>query len=151
MSLGHCRPQPCSPRWKTEHPASLHHQVDDQDIALIRQSGSHVVLCPRSNAALEVGKAPVAAYLHRANTGIGALFLGMNPGPWGMAQTGIPFGEIEAVKGWMKINSPVGQPAKVHPKRPVTGFECPRSEVSGKRLWGWAQARFKTPGRFFSF
>ena len=78
------------------------------------------------------------------------VLIGMNPGPWGMAQTGVPFGEINAVKEWMKIEAPIGQPASVHPKRPVTGFECKRSEVSGKRLWGWAQARFKTPGKFFS-
>ena len=78
------------------------------------------------------------------------VLIGMNPGPWGMAQTGIPFGEIKAVKRWMNIEAPVGQPASVHPKRPVTGFECTRSEVSGKRLWGWAQEVFKTPEKFFS-
>ena len=74
----------------------------------------------------------------------------MNPGPWGMTQTGIPFGEITAVKEWMDIEAPVGQPADMHPRRPVMGFGCTRSEVSGKRLWGWAQANFKTPEHFFS-
>jgi single-strand selective monofunctional uracil DNA glycosylase len=78
------------------------------------------------------------------------VFVGMNPGPWGMAQTGIPFGEIRAVKEWLGIEGPVGQPPKIHPKRPVNGFACKRSEVSGKRLWGWVQKRFKSPGRFFS-
>ncbi|MBT7971315.1 MAG: single-stranded DNA-binding protein, partial [Verrucomicrobia bacterium] len=29
------------------------------------------------------------------------LFLGMNPGPYGMAQTGVPFGEISHVRDWM--------------------------------------------------
>src|SRR5690606_34514660 len=29
------------------------------------------------------------------------LMLGMNPGPWGMSQTGVPFGEIPAVRDWM--------------------------------------------------
>ena len=77
------------------------------------------------------------------------LFLGMNPGPWGMAQTGIPFGEIQAVRDWMKIKAPVGAPAKTHPKRPVMGFACTKREVSGQRLWGWAQKTFRTPGRFF--
>ncbi len=38
-------------------------QADDEDVALIQQKGCHVVLCPRSNATLEVGVAPVAAYL----------------------------------------------------------------------------------------
>jgi single-strand selective monofunctional uracil DNA glycosylase len=67
-----------------------------------------------------------------------------------MAQTGIPFGEVRAVKEWLEIEGPVGQPPKTHPKRPVDGFACERSEVSGRRLWGWAQKRFKTPERFFS-
>ena len=77
------------------------------------------------------------------------LFLGMNPGPWGMAQTGIPFGEIQAVSDWMKIQAPVGAPEKIHPKRPVLGFACTKREVSGQRLWGWARKTFRTPGRFF--
>ena len=77
------------------------------------------------------------------------LFLGMNPGPWGMAQTGIPFGEIQAVRDWMKIQAPVGSPKKTHPKKPVLGFACTKSEVSGQRLWGWARKTFGTPGRFF--
>ena len=77
------------------------------------------------------------------------LFLGMNPGPWGMAQTGIPFGEIQSVRNWMKIQAPVGSPEKTHPKRPVLGFACTKREVSGQRLWGWAQKTYDTPGRFF--
>src|SRR5579862_5864142 len=64
------------------------------------------------------------------------LFLGMNPGPFGMAQTGIPFGEVSAVRDWMGIEAEVTQPAHPHPKRPVLGFDCTRSEVSGRRLWG---------------
>jgi single-strand selective monofunctional uracil DNA glycosylase len=78
------------------------------------------------------------------------LLVGMNPGPWGMAQTGIPFGEVRTVKEWLGIEGPVGQPPEIHPRRAVDGFACKRSEVSGKRLWGWAQKRFKTPERFFS-
>jgi len=77
------------------------------------------------------------------------LFLGMNPGPWGMAQTGVPFGEIAAVRDWLGICTPVGQPENPHPKRPVQGFDCPRSEVSGRRFWGWARNRFDTPRHFF--
>ncbi len=77
------------------------------------------------------------------------VFLGMNPGPFGMAQTGVPFGEVEAVRGWMGIEAPVGRPEREHPKRPVEGFACPRSEVSGRRLWGWARRRFGTPEAFF--
>lgn len=78
------------------------------------------------------------------------VLVGMNPGPWGMAQTGIPFGEISAVKRWMGIEAPVGKPAREHPKRPITGFAGTRSEVSGRRLWGWAQETFSTPETFFA-
>jgi single-strand selective monofunctional uracil DNA glycosylase len=78
------------------------------------------------------------------------LLLGMNPGPWGMAQTGVPFGEVRLVRDWLKIAAPVGAPAAPHPKRPVTGFACTRSEVSGARLWGWVRETFQTPERFFA-
>ncbi len=78
------------------------------------------------------------------------LFLGMNPGPFGMAQTGVPFGEIPAVRDWMGINEPVGRPENEHPKRPVEGFSCQRSEVSGRRLWGLFAERFGTPRSFFA-
>lgn len=89
-------------------------------------------------------------YLRRF--GIGrkrVVFLGMNPGPFGMSQTGVPFGEITAVRDWMGICAPVGKPAKEHPKRPVQGFDCPRSEVSGRRLWGLFKERFGSAERFF--
>ena len=78
------------------------------------------------------------------------VLLGMNPGPWGMAQTGVPFGEVSLVRDWLGIEAEVGRPAREHPKRPVEGFSCRRSEVSGRRLWGWARERFGTPDRFFS-
>ncbi|WP_237607432.1 uracil-DNA glycosylase family protein [Roseimaritima sediminicola] len=89
-------------------------------------------------------------YLQMLNPeGCRVLFLGMNPGPWGMAQSGVPFGQIEAVKQWLGIDAPVGKPDNEHPKRPVEGLDCPRSEVSGQRLWGWIRERFGTPGDFF--
>ncbi len=77
------------------------------------------------------------------------LFLGMNPGPWGMAQTGVPFGEVAAVRDWMKISGETQKPEREHPKRHIEGLRCTRSEVSGARLWGWAQERYKSPERFF--
>ncbi len=77
------------------------------------------------------------------------LFLGMNPGPWGMAQTGIPFGEINSVREWLKVDGSIEKPEKQHPKRPVTGWETKRSEVSGRRLWGLFREKFKTPENFF--
>jgi single-strand selective monofunctional uracil DNA glycosylase len=78
------------------------------------------------------------------------LFLGMNPGPWGMAQTGVPFGEVTVVRDWLTIDAEIGSPEPEHPKRPVTGLSCTRSEVSGERLWGWARATFGTPEQFFA-
>ncbi len=78
------------------------------------------------------------------------LLLGMNPGPWGMAQTGIPFGDPGMVKEWLGLNFPVAGPDHQHPKRPIQGLECSRGEVSGRRLWGWAKGRFGSPERFFS-
>ncbi|HIG28352.1 MAG TPA: single-strand selective monofunctional uracil-DNA glycosylase [Verrucomicrobiales bacterium] len=77
------------------------------------------------------------------------LFLGMNPGPFGMVQTGIPFGEIRAVTEWMKIERGVEKPAREHFKRPIEGFNCKRSEVSGRRLWGLFEERFPDAGDFF--
>lgn len=78
------------------------------------------------------------------------IFLGMNPGPFGMAQTGVPFGEISIVRDWMKIEGLVKKPKNEHPKRPVLGFACERSEVSGTRLWGLFRDRFGGAAKFFA-
>ncbi|MBS0511065.1 MAG: single-stranded DNA-binding protein [Proteobacteria bacterium] len=78
------------------------------------------------------------------------VFVGMNPGPFGMAQIGVPFGEIATARDWLGLEGPVGQPAQANPKRPVQGFDCPRSEVSGQRLWGLFRDRFGTPEAFFA-
>ena len=93
---------------------------------------------------------PHQTYLERfATTPKKVVFMGMNPGPWGMAQTGVPFGEITAVKEWMGIEGPVDIPFPEHPKRPVLGFNCEKSEVSGRRLWGLFAERFTTAEAFF--
>ena len=78
------------------------------------------------------------------------VLVGMNPGPFGMAQTGVPFGDVEMVDGWMGINTPIAQPSVVHPKRPISGFSCMRREVSGQRLWGWVKQRYGSPDTFFN-
>ena len=78
------------------------------------------------------------------------VFIGMNPGPFGMVQCGIPFGEIAAARDWMGIDAPVERPVLENPKRPVEGFACQRSEVSGRRLWGLFQQRFGSAEAFFS-
>lgn len=99
---------------------------------------------------LEYARVPFDQYMRRfGDPPREILMMGMNPGPWGMLQTGVPFGEIEAVTKWMGIDGEVEQPAKLHPKRPVMGMGCKRSEVSGKRLWGWARDRFGAPENFF--
>jgi single-strand selective monofunctional uracil DNA glycosylase len=99
---------------------------------------------------LDYAREPHEAYLSRFGNGAREILLvGMNPGPFGMAQTGVPFGEVAAVRDWLGIEAEVGKPDRAHPKRPVEGFACGRSEVSGRRLWGWAQSRFGTPARFF--
>jgi len=90
------------------------------------------------------------AYLKLAGTGPKrAFFLGMNPGPWGMAQTGVPFGEAAIVKEWLGIDAEIGKPDPEHPKRPIQGFACARAEVSGGRVWGAIREHFRTPERFF--
>lgn len=90
-------------------------------------------------------------YLQQMNPrGAKVLFLGMNPGPWGMAQTGVPFGQIEAVTDWLKIDAKIGKPPEEHPKRPIVGLDCQRSEVSGERLWGLFREHFPTPKKFFA-
>ncbi|MCU0559424.1 MAG: single-stranded DNA-binding protein [Desulfobacterales bacterium] len=99
---------------------------------------------------LDYARAPYREYLRRfGRRPRPAVLVGMNPGPWGMAQTGVPFGEIGAVRDWMGIQGPVGAPARPHPKRPVTGFACTRREVSGQRLWGWARKKFGAAEDFF--
>jgi single-strand selective monofunctional uracil DNA glycosylase len=91
------------------------------------------------------------AYLRRYGNGPKRIaFLGMNPGPFGMAQTGVPFGEITAVRDWLALRGLVNKPEREHPRRPVEGFACKRSEVSGQRLWGLFAERFGTPRRFFA-
>lgn len=89
-------------------------------------------------------------YLERYGSGKKrVLFLGMNPGPFGMAQTGVPFGEIPAVRDWMKISGTVGSPETPHPKRPIDGFSCEKSEVSGRRLWGLFAQLYPLADDFF--
>ena len=93
---------------------------------------------------------PHKMYLKRYASGQKrVVFLGMNPGPWGMAQTGIPFGDVDMVVSWLNIKAPVSKPKVQHPKRQVEGFSCQRSEVSGKRLWGMLADRFRTAESFF--
>jgi single-strand selective monofunctional uracil DNA glycosylase len=119
---------------------------DDSNRLRFRRPVSHIY------NPLAYAWAPHSAYLRKyGNTRRRVVFLGMNPGPFGMVQTGVPFGEICAVRDWLRIECPVGKPEHEHPRRPVTGFGCPRSEVSGQRLWGLFAERFGAPKRFFAW
>ena len=98
---------------------------------------------------LDYARAPHEMYLARARPKPKALFLGMNPGPFGMAQTGVPFGEVAAVREFLRIDAAVKRPRAEHAKRPIEGFACARSEVSGRRFWGLMAAEFETHDAFF--
>ena len=99
---------------------------------------------------LDYARAAAVEYLERyGGAPKEVVLVGMNPGPWGMAQTGVPFGEVRIVREWLGIEAAIGRPRREHPKRVVLGWECPRHEVSGERLWGWARATFGRPERFF--
>lgn len=100
---------------------------------------------------LEYAWEPHRRYLERyGRTRREVLLVGMNPGPWGMAQTGVPFGTVSWVRDWLGIDGKVGKPEGEHPKRPVEGFACHREEVSGARVWGWAHETFGSPEKFFA-
>ena len=100
---------------------------------------------------LSYASQPYRLYLKRfGGTRKKVVFLGMNPGPFGMAQTGVPFGEVAHVRDWLGLEAPVGRPRSEHPRRPIEGFDCSRSEVSGQRLWGAIAAHWGTPKRFFA-
>lgn len=100
---------------------------------------------------LDYARAPYRSYVERfGNTRKRVVFLGMNPGPFGMLQTGVPFGCVADVRDWLRIRGPVKTPDRSHPKRPVQGFDCPRNEVSGARLWGAIARAFGEPEPFFA-
>ena len=100
---------------------------------------------------LDYAWAPHEQYLRKFGNGKKrVVFLGMNPGPFGMVQVGVPFGEINAVRDWMKIYAPVSQPKKPNPSRPIEGFAADRSEVSGQRLWALFSQRFPRAEDFFA-
>ena len=100
---------------------------------------------------LVYARTPHERYLERfgAQRPREVLMVGMNPGPFGMAQTGVPFGDVTMVRDFLGVEEPVGKPPSEHPRRPIAGFDCHRSEVSGTRFWGWARDRFGTAERFF--
>ncbi len=99
---------------------------------------------------LEYAAAPYKVYIDRfGKSPREVVLLGMNPGPYGMVQTGVPFGDVGSVRDFLGIEAPVKRPQSEHPKRPVLGFDIGRGEVSGRRIWSWAADTFGTPEAFF--
>jgi single-strand selective monofunctional uracil DNA glycosylase len=89
-------------------------------------------------------------YLKRyGNSRKRVVFLGMNPGPFGMVQTGVPFGQVAAIRDWLGIQAEISCPSTQHPKRLVAGFACQRNEISGERLWSLFAQRFGAANNFF--
>ncbi len=128
-----------------------------RDLAAISRELSRAVDALRFPSAsyvydpLDYARAPHEMYLGKwGSSKKRVVLLGMNPGPFGMAQTGVPFGDVTMVRDFVGVSAAVGRPPKEHPKRPIQGFDCARSEVSGTRLWGWAKARFGSAERFFA-
>ena len=78
-----------------------------------------------------------------------AVFLGMNPGPHGMVQTGVPFGDPTMVREFLQLNEPIQQPKNAHPLLPVSGLQHRRGEVSGRRLWSLFKKKFGCADAFF--
>jgi single-strand selective monofunctional uracil DNA glycosylase len=125
-------------------------------VAISRELSEHVDALRFPSVAvvynpLVYARTPHESYLQRygARRPREVLMVGMNPGPFGMAQTGVPFGDVAMVCDFLGIHGHVGKPPYEHPKRPIAGFDCHRSEVSGTRFWGWARDRFGTAERFF--
>jgi len=137
---------------------TLQHQEDISDKLLRIEISQSTMLCSMSypspvsfvynpiDYAFDVHRTFVKRFCASPKT---ILFLGMNPGPFGMVQNGVPFGEIKMVKDWLKIDGEVGKPPYEHPQRPILGFQCSRSEVSGQRFWEFFKELCGTPETFF--
>jgi len=62
----------------------------------------------------------------------------------------VPFGEVTAVRDWLKLDGEIVSPNHQHPSRLVEGLSCKRSEVSGRRFWALAkEVSNNDPKRFF--
>ena len=83
--------------------------------------------------------------------GAKTLLLGMNPGPHGMGQMGIPFSATSVVRDLLEIKGlEVLQPKNIHPKRPVTGLDWHKEEVSGTRIWNVLEEYYGSMEEIFS-
>lgn len=93
---------------------------------------------------------PYENYVNKyCNGAKSVLFVGMNPSPHGMCQTGIPFGDVNYVKNWLKIGGEVKIPPIQHPNYPISGYSHTLTEISGSRFWGFLSKHFREPENFF--
>ena len=75
----------------------------------------------------------------------------MNPGPDGMAQTGVPFGATAMARDILQIEErDVQTPPGAHPKRPIEGLSMGRQEVSGTRFWSMLSDHYGSTEAIFS-
>lgn len=84
-----------------------------------------------------------------ARAGQKVLFLGMNPGPYGMMQTGVPFGDVMMVRDYLGISGDIDMPAAQPENKPIVGMKTTKREASGMKFWGMA-ASYGDPESFFS-
>lgn len=92
-----------------------------------------------------------AAFLSRYGEGAGrAVFVGMNPGPWGMTQSGVPLADPALAREWMGVQGRVESPPHAHPKVPVLGYASTRRDPTGAKFYGWARRRYGTAAAFFA-
>ena len=129
-----------------EASSKLRDDVEKFSDSLVKEGSVDAVYNP-----LAYAWEPHRAYLELASGG-GAktLLLGMNPGPHGMGQMGIPFAATSVVRDLLKITDlEVGQPSTPHPKRPISGLGWPKEEVSGTRLWGLLENEYGSAESIF--
>ena len=122
-----------------ESAASLRDEADGLAAEIIADGSVEVIYNP-----LRYAWDVHTEYVRRAGgEGPKTILLGMNPGPHGMGQMGIPFAATTVVRDLMGISGiKVGDPVVQHPRRPINGLLHPKEEVSGTRLWGALEERY---------
>ena len=103
LSAAACRPSPPSPR----------------TCAASCEPSSSRRRSPTSTARSSTPGDRISEFLERwGSPPKEVVLVGMNPGPWGMAQTGIPFGCVSFAADWLALrNREVTRPAVEHPRR----------------------------------
>ena len=129
-----------------EAAASLRDDVEEIALEIIAEGSAECIYNPLRYA-WDVHE----EYLRRSGGhGAKAILMGMNPGPHGMGQMGIPFAATTVVRELIGIQGiEVNQPVNPHPNRPVNGLSHPKEEVSGTRLWNALSERYGSAGCIF--